>query len=55
MNQKEIGFSMEEFQARIAKVKASMAEQGLAMLLVNTPENVFCLTGHKSPGYYMYL
>ncbi len=55
MNQKEIGFSMEEFQARIAKVKASMAEQGLAMLLVNTPENVFCLTGHKSPGYYMYM
>ncbi len=55
MSQKEIGFSMEEFQARIAKVKASMAEQGLTMLLVNTPENVFYLTGHKSPGYYMYM
>ncbi|MCI8464262.1 MAG: aminopeptidase P family protein [Lachnospiraceae bacterium] len=55
MSQKEIGFSMEEFQERIAKVKASMEEQGLSMLLVNTPENVFYLTGHKSPGYYMYM
>lgn len=52
---KEIGFTMDEFQARIKKVKGSMAEQGLDMLLVNTPENVFYLTGHKSPGYYMYM
>ncbi|MCD2492565.1 Xaa-Pro peptidase family protein [Lacrimispora sp. NSJ-141] len=55
MSQKEIGFSMNEFQARVQKVKASMAEQRLDMLLVNTPENIFYLTGHKSPGYYMYM
>lgn len=55
MSVKEIGFTMEEFQARIQKVKNSMEKQGLDLLLVNTPENVFYLTGHKSPGYYMYM
>lgn len=55
MNKKEIGFSMEEFQGRIQKVKKSMEEQNLSLLLVNTPENIFYLTGHKSPGYYMYM
>lgn len=55
MNNKEIGFSMTEFQERITKVKKLMEKQGLDLLLVNTPENVFYLTGHKSPGYYMYM
>lgn len=55
MNKKEIGFTMEEFQGRIQKVRKSMEERGLSLLLVNTPENIFYLTGHKSPGYYMYM
>ena len=55
MTEKMIGFSMNEFQNRLNKIKAGMQKQNLDMLLVNTPENVFYLTGHKSPGYYMYM
>lgn len=52
---KEIGFTMEEFENRLKTVRQNMNAKGLDLLLVNTPENVFYLTGHKSPGYYMYM
>lgn len=52
---KETGFTQEEYDARLKKVREKMMEQQLDLLLVNTPENVFYLTGHKSPGYYMYM
>lgn len=55
MAEKMIGFSMDEFKTRLVKVKEGMKQQNLDMLLVNTPENIFYLTGHKSPGYYMYM
>ena len=55
MSEKIIGFSMDEFEGRLRKVKQGMQKLNLDMLLVNTPENVFYLTGHKSPGYYMYM
>jgi Xaa-Pro dipeptidase len=55
MQEKMIGFAMDEFKSRLVKVKESMQKQNLDMLLVNTPENIFYLTGHKSPGYYMYM
>ncbi len=55
MQEKIIGFSMNEFMSRLVKVKEGMQKQDLDMLLVNTPENIFYLTGHKSPGYYMYM
>lgn len=53
--EKEIGFSLEEFEERLVKVRKTMKVSNLDVLLINTPENIFYLTGHKSPGYYMYM
>ncbi|WP_427111869.1 M24 family metallopeptidase [Megasphaera sueciensis] len=55
MGKKLTGFSKEEFDQRLANVRKEMAHRKLDIFLVNTPENVFYLTGHKSPGYYMYM
>lgn len=48
-------FPKEEYLGRIAKVKEEIKERGLDLLLVHGPENIYYLTGHHSPGYYMYM
>ncbi len=49
-----IGFPLEEYHNRLAKVRQRMKEHGVSLLLVDTPENVTYLTGFHTPGYYMY-
>ncbi len=51
---KQLVFSVEEFQGRVRCVRQAMAETGLDLLLVHTPENIFYLTGYQTPGYYTY-
>lgn len=47
-------FSDAEFGRRLGAVRATMAKQDLAAFVSFTPENIYYLTGHDSPGYYFY-
>ncbi len=47
-------FPKEEFDQRLAKLRARMDERGLRGLLVAAPENVFYLTGLEHQGYFAY-
>jgi Xaa-Pro aminopeptidase len=47
-------FSMSEFGRRLAAVRAELAERALDGLIVTTPENLFYLSGHQTPGYYYF-
>jgi Xaa-Pro dipeptidase len=47
-------FPLEEYQARLAKVRAEMARRGAEVLLVSEPENLYYLTGYFTTGYWSY-
>jgi Xaa-Pro dipeptidase len=51
---KRLMFSVEEFQARLARTRARLGERGVAGMLVHTPENMYYLSGYHTPGYYAY-
>ncbi|MGA2784897.1 MAG: Xaa-Pro peptidase family protein [Candidatus Bathyarchaeia archaeon] len=51
---KEMAFPISEFKERLEKVRGYMKEAGMDTLLVNTPENIYYLIGHDTPGYYAY-
>ena len=44
-------FPKEEFEARLAKVRAGMADKGLDALLQFSPSNLFYLTGYNTAGF----
>jgi Xaa-Pro dipeptidase len=46
--------SATEYQRRLDGTRALMAERGLDAFISFTPENLYYLTGHNSPGYYFY-
>jgi Xaa-Pro dipeptidase len=48
----DLTFSEAEYQARLAAVRRRMAEQGLDVCLISTPENIFYLTGLDHWGYF---
>ena len=45
-------FPKEEFDARLESVRAAMAADALAALVVATPENIFYLTGLDHQGFF---
>ena len=47
-------FPRAEFDERLDRLRAAMAELGITLALVHGPENVCYLTGHETPGYYVY-
>ena len=47
-------FPRAEFDARLDRLRAVMADHGISLALVHGPENVCYLTGHETPGYYVY-
>jgi len=51
---KSLVFTVDEFKSRLQQVRENMEKQGLNLLLVHTPENIFYLTGYQTPGYYAY-
>jgi Xaa-Pro dipeptidase len=53
-NEKELFFSLEEYQGRLASVREEMKRSDIDALLVNTPENILYLSGFQTPGYYAY-
>lgn len=47
-------FEQGEYDDRLARVRAAMAESGLDALLVTTPENIYYLTGLSHQGYFAF-
>lgn len=47
-------FTDEEFRRRLDGARAAMAARGLDAFVSFTPENIYYLTGHDTPGYYFY-
>ena len=50
--ERELAFSVDEYRQRQANVRGLMAERGLDVLVANTPENMYYLSGYNTPGYY---
>lgn len=50
----ESAFPEAEYEGRIARVRAAMADRQLDLALVSGPENIFYLTGQQTPGYYTF-
>ena len=50
----DLVFPMAEYDARLARLRAAMAERQLDAFIVTTPENLFYLTGYQTPGYYWF-
>lgn len=48
-------FDAAEYAERLERVRRRMEQQGISLLLVDTPENITYLTGMETPGYYMYM
>lgn len=51
---KDLFFSTEEYQGRLARLREALAARGVEVLLVHTPENIYYLSGYQTPGYYTY-
>ncbi len=49
-----LAFSLGEYRRRYDATIKAMAEKGIEVLLVRTPENIAYLTGYVTPGYYGY-
>lgn len=47
-------FSTEEFKTRVVRVQEAMAREGIDVLIVHAPENIYYLTGHQTSGYFAY-
>lgn len=52
--EKQLFFTVDEYKERLEKVRKGMAQQGIEVLLVHTPENIYYLSGFQSMGYYVY-
>ena len=52
---KDLAFPRDEYDARIEKVRRTMAERSIEVLLIFTAENVNYLTGYDTIGYSSYL
>jgi Xaa-Pro dipeptidase len=50
----ETVFPEAEYEGRIARVRAAMADRQLDLALLSGPENIFYLTGQQTPGYYTF-
>ena len=47
-------FDNAEYERRLAGVRQGMLARGLDALLCFSPENIYYLTAHDTPGYYFY-
>src|SRR5215831_3542774 len=47
-------FTDAEFRRRLEGLRAAMSSRGLDAFVSFTPENIYYLTAHDSPGYYFY-
>ena len=54
MRDKELAFSIAEFESRLENVRQRLRERNVAGMLIHTPENIYYLSGYQTPGYYAY-
>jgi Xaa-Pro dipeptidase len=47
-------FTVAEYADRLARVRTAMAARGLDLFISHIPENVFYLTGYRTPSHYSY-
>ena len=47
-------FTLDEYRGRLAKVKASMAEKNLDVLLISDPSNMYWLAGYDGWSFYVH-
>ena len=47
-------FAAGEYESRIRKVREGMEINGLDVLVIHSPENIYYLSGYQTPGYYWY-
>jgi Xaa-Pro dipeptidase len=50
----EAAFSKAELDARVASARKLLAENGIDIFIITSPENIFYLTGQQTPGYYTF-
>lgn len=50
----DLPFSDAEFRRRLHGVRTRMREQGVDVFITFTPENLYYLNAHDTPGYYWY-
>ncbi len=54
LRRNELPFTLEEYAARLEKVRRGMRERGIEVMLSTVPENIVYLTGYHSLGYFTY-
>ena len=47
-------FSLDEYRQRLDALRRRMESKGVDAMLVNSPENLYYLTGYQTPGYYWF-
>jgi len=47
-------FTDGEYQRRLVAIRSEMTRRGLEAFVSFTPENIYYVTGHDTPGYYFY-
>jgi Xaa-Pro dipeptidase len=50
----EAAFSKAELDTRVAAARKALAEAGIDIFIITSPENIFYLTGQQTPGYYTF-
>jgi Xaa-Pro dipeptidase len=50
----EAVFPRAEFDRRVTAARRKLAERGIDVFIVTSPENIFYLTGQQTPGYYTF-
>ena len=50
----EAAFSKAELDARMTAARKALADNGIDVFIVTSPENIFYLTGQQTPGYYTF-
>jgi len=50
----EAAFSKADLDARMAAARRKLAESGIDVFIITSPENIFYLTGQQTPGYYTF-
>lgn len=51
---RELFFSMEEYDTRLANVRKSMAARGIDTVLIASPENIYYVSGFQTFGFHNY-
>ncbi len=54
MTATQLNFSLEEYQARLAKTRQAMADKNIELLIVTDPSNMAWLTGYDGWSFYVH-